>query len=164
MKQFFETERISFVGLSESMVKDYLLMINDNENVERFIGNPHDPYTEEQELAWVREKLAHKELEDKETLFTLIEKKTGEFIGNIEFVDVKDSAAELGIALTASKQNMGFGTEAILAMIEYGKKELGLTRIYLRTRPFNARAIHVYHKCGFQDYDETEDHIFMEVK
>ena len=158
MKQIFESERISFVEVSEQLIGDYLTMVNDIENVRRFIGGQQEPYTAEQEISWVREKL-----EEKAAVFSMLEKKSGSFIGNIELMDVTGSEGELGIAITADKQNNGYGTEAILALIGYGMVQLGLQRITLRTRLFNDRAIHVYEKCGFKEYGRTEDHLCMEV-
>ena len=79
-------------------------------------------------------------------------------------MDVKDSEGELGIAITAKKQDMGYGTEAVSAMVDYGFHTLGLKRVFLRTNHDNARAIHVYKKCGFQEYDRTDQHICMEIK
>ena len=35
MKQIFESDRISFVKISELLINDYLIMINDNENVKK---------------------------------------------------------------------------------------------------------------------------------
>ena len=40
---------------------------------------------------------------------------------------------------------------------------LGLHRIFLKVYPHNARAIHVYEKCGFREYDRTEKDVFMEI-
>ena len=158
MKQVFESKRISFVEVSEQLVKDYLTMVNDYENVNRFIGGKHKTITEEQELKWVHEKL-----EENTPVFSMIEKKSAEFIGNIELMDVNDSVGELGVALTAAKQNSGYGTEAVSATTEYGFRQLGLKRIFLRTNPDNSRAIHVYQKCGFREYDQTDEHIYMEL-
>ena len=146
MKQIFESDNISFVRVSELLVKDYLDMVNDMEHVERFIGGPHEPFTEEQERGWVRKKL-----EENALVFSMLEKKSGRFVGNIEFMDVHDSAAELGIALTAAMQDMGYGTEGVLVLTAYGMEQLGLERIVLRTNPDNARAIHVNEKCGFRE-------------
>ena len=158
MKQIFESDNISFVRVSELLVKDYLDMVNDMEHVERFIGGPHEPFTEEQERGWVRKKL-----EENALVFSMLEKKSGRFVGNIEFMDVHDSAAELGIALTAAMQDMGYGTEGVLALTAYGMEQLGLERIVLRTNPDNARAIHVYEKCGFREYARTAEHVCMEL-
>ena len=85
MKQVFESSRISFVEVSERLVEDYLAMVNDYENVNRFIGGKHKAYTEEQEREWVRKKL-----EEKALVFSMLEKKSGEFIGNIELMDPTD--------------------------------------------------------------------------
>ena len=157
MKTVFESERICFVEVSESLIGDYLVMVNDMENVNRFIGGSHDPYTEEKEIRWVNKKLA-----EKAPVFSMIEKSTGEFIGNIELMDVSDTEGELGIAITAAKQEQGFGTEAVSALTRYGLDQLGLSRIFLRTNPANSRAIHVYEKCGFREYDRSDEHVFME--
>ena len=158
MKQIFESERISFVEVSELLIPDYLVMVNDIEHVDRFLGGDHDPYTEEAEISWVRAKLA-----EKAPVFSMVEKAGGCFIGNIEIMDVRDSAGELGIAITAAKQDMGFGTEAVSALLAYGFHQLGLKRIFLRADPGNVRAIHVYEKCGFREYQRTDADVFMEI-
>ena len=157
MKQVFTSDRISFVEVSEQLIPDYLTMVNDYENVNRYIGGRKKAFTEEQEIQWVQKKLA-----EKAPVFSMIEKKSGKFIGNIELMDVTDHSGELGIALTAEMQNKGFGTEAVLALTNYGFDQLGLQRIYLRTDPENARAIRVYQKCGFQEYGRNKDHVYME--
>lgn len=157
MKQVFESDRIRFVEVSEQLVSDYLTMVNDYENVNRFIGGKHKTYTVEQEREWVRKKLA-----EKAQVFSMLEKKSGAFIGNIELMDVNDSVGELGIAITAARQNAGFGTEAVSAVTEYGARQLGLKRVFLRASPQNSRAIHVYEKCGFREYDRADDHVYME--
>ena len=157
MKQVFESDRIRFVEVSELLVPDYLVMVNDVEHVDRFIGGWHEPFTEEQEIRWVREKLR-----EKAPVFSMIDRESGRFIGNIELMDVSASAGELGIAVTADQQDRGYGTEAVSAMTKYGMERLGLKRIYLRTNPDNARAIRVYEKCGFREYGRTETYVYME--
>ena len=141
----FVSERICFMNVSEQFVNDYLVMVNDFENVNRFLGGSHKSYTAGQEIAWVREKLAMKAF-----VFSMIEKETGDFIGNIELMNPDSREGELGIALTAGKQNQGYGTEAVRAFTAYAMDHLGLSRIVLRTRPYNPRAIRVYEKCGFR--------------
>ena len=158
MKQIFESSRISFVEVSETLINDYLIMINDNENVNRFISKRGKQITKEEETVWVRKKL-----EEKALIFSMIEKKTGDFIGNTELVDESDTVKELGIAITAEKQNKGYGTEAVAALLKYGFETLGLQKIVLRAKPDNARAIHVYKKCGFREYDRNDEHVYMEV-
>ena len=158
MQPIFESENISFVRVSEKLLPDYLAMVNDWERVGKLIGSRRDPISEEKERRWVQKKLA-----ENAALFSMLEKDTGAFIGNIELMDIADRAGELGIAVTAAMQDKGYGTEAIPAMVRYGMDTLGLRRIFLKVYPDNARAIRVYEKCGFREYDRTEDDVFMEV-
>lgn len=157
MTPIFTSERIDFVPVSEDLVPDYLAMINDRERVGRFIGRT-EPITAEQDRRWVQKKLA-----EKAPVFSMVDRATGAFIGNIELMDVADGAGELGVAITAARQEQGYGSEAIPAFVRYAMDELGLSRVYLKAFPFNARAIHVYEKCGFREYDRTEDDVFMEI-
>ena len=159
MRQILESENIRYVEVSELLVPDYLRMVNDLEHVGRFIGKRTEPVSEEKEIKWVREKLV-----EKAALFSMIEKSSGAFIGNIELMDLKDSEAELGIAITASMQDRGYGTEAIRAVTGYAFDTLGLKRVFLKVYPDNSRAIRVYEKCGFREYDRTEEDVFMEVR
>lgn len=158
MKQILESENISYVEVTEELVPDYLEMVNDIEHVDRFIGGWHEPYTEEDEIRWVRQQLA-----EKAVVFSMIEKKSGSFIGNVELMDVSGSVREIGIAITAAKQGLGYGTEAVMAITDYGRNILGLERIVLRTSPANTRAIHVYEKCGFREFRRTDEHVCMEI-
>ena len=159
MRQVFESENIRFAELDERLVKDYLAMVNDMENVGRLIGSTRT-FTEEEEISWIRRKL-----ENKFRIFSMIAKDTGEFIGNIEIMDVEgdETSGELGICITAKQQDRGFGSEAIPAMVKYAAKEYGLKRFMLKVFPFNDRAVHVYEKCGFKEYDRAPDDIFMEI-
>ena len=162
MKVIFGSERISFTEVSESLIGDYLVMINDKENVRRFISARHVedfvPFTRAQEIEWVNQKL-----KENACVFSMIEKTGGGFIGNIELMDVNGDSGELGIAITASMQNKGYGTEAIRALIGYGMNVLGLKRISLKAYPKNFRALHVYEKCGFCEYDRTAEDVYMEI-
>ncbi len=157
MTPIFTSQRIDFVPVSEDLVPDYLAMINDRERVGRFIGRIQ-PITTEQDRLWVQKKLA-----EKAPVFSMVERATGAFIGNIELMDVADGAGEMGVAITAARQEQGYGSEAIPAFARYAMDDLGLSRVYLKAFPFNARAIHVYEKCGFREYDRTEDDVFMEI-
>lgn len=156
MNTVFETENIKFIELTVLLVQDYLEMINDI-NVARLLGRTKT-VTEEGELNWIR-----MNLENKAPVFSMIEKSSGKFIGNIELMDVHDEKAELGITITASMQDKGYGTESVPAIVDYGMKELNLKRIFLRVFPDNLRAIHVYEKCGFREYGRTEEDVLMEI-
>lgn len=158
LETLFESERILFVKPTLDLVPDYLEMINDIEGVARFIADRREPYTVEEETSYMKEKI-----ESGATMYSMIEKTTGKFIGNTEFFNRVYKEAEWGIVMTRSMQDKGFGTEALHRMIDYGFDDLGLERIYLAVYTDNPRAAHVYEKCGFKEYDRTEKDVFMEI-
>ena len=152
----FESINILFVKVSPSFAQDYLKMVNDKE-VTRFF-EPRAPFTLEQEVNWANKKLA-----EDTTCYSMVERKTGEFIGNIELMDMDEVSKELGIIITLDKENKGYGTEAILAILKYAKEILRLKKVVLRANPLNKRAIHVYEKCGFSLYNQTSDKVYMQI-
>ena len=154
----FESENIIFVRPSLELVPDYLEMVNDIDNVARFIGDRREPLTEQQEIEYISDKM-----DNKATMFSMLEKSTGKFIGNVEFFNRVFEEAEWGIVITTSMQNKGYGTEALKRSVAYGFNELGLTRIYLGVYADNPRAIHVYENCGFKEYNRNDVDVFMEI-
>ena len=158
MDKVFESENIIYVRPSFDLVPEYLDMVNDIENVAKFIGDRCEPLTEEQEIDYIKDKM-----DNKATMFSMLEKTTGKFIGNVEFFNRVFEEAEWGIVITASMQNKGYGKEALKRSVEYGFNELGLTRIYLGVYADNPRAIHVYESCGFKEYDRNSVDVFMEI-
>ena len=158
METVFESENIRFVKFTEELVDDYLAMVNDIEHVARFIGERRTPYTMEEELEFIR----NQKLMQPYT-YSMMEKSSGEFIGNTGFMNVKDGEAELGIVITYAKQNAGYGAEAIRSLLNYGWNNLPINRVYLEVYIDNARAIHLYEKCGFKEFKRTDKDIFMEI-
>lgn len=155
----FESTNIYFIKLTKKLINDYLTMINDP-NVARFIGHDARTYTYEQESEWVESRLREKAL-----CYSMIEKATGEYIGNIEILKIKNNIGELGISITATKQDKHFGTEAIKALLEYAREELKLDGMELIVYATNPRAIHCYEKVGFisDGTGKTENDIHMSI-
>lgn len=139
----FESDRIDYVKLSEKLVDDYLDMVNDIE-VQRFISHERKVYSLDGELEWIKSKL-----EENAIIFSIIEKQTNEFIGNIEIMKINNNIGEVGIAITRKKQDKHFGQEAIKRLIEYSFNELNLNGLELNVYDFNPRGIKCYEKVGF---------------
>lgn len=155
----FESANIYYVKLSEKLVNDYLIMVNDP-NVANKISNEVCTYTYEQELNWLKSKL-----EENALSYSMIEKTTGEFIGNIGIMEIKNNIGELGVSITSSKQDRHFGTEAINALLKYAYEELNLDGMDLNVYETNSRAIHCYEKIGFirDGRGETAEEIHMKI-
>lgn len=158
MDAVFESENIIYVRPSFDLVPKYLEMVNDIENVARFIGDRREPLSEKDEIDYIKDKM-----DNDATMFSMLEKDTREFIGNIEFFNRTFDAAEWGIVITTKMQNKGYGKEALMRSVEYGFNELGLNRIFLSVYADNPRAVHVYEKCGFKEFKRDDVDIFMEM-
>lgn len=139
----FESKNILYVKLNEGLINDYLVMINDPE-VANKISHKIRTYTYEDELNWLKSKL-----QEKAICFSMIEKHSGNFIGNIEIMKINNNIGELGITITPKKQNKHYGTESIKAMLNYAYEELNLDGVELNVYSTNPKAIHCYEKIGF---------------
>lgn len=158
-KVVFETERIYFVKVSEKLVQDYLNMVNDIE-VQKYISHNRKEYALEDELEWIENKL-----KENAVVFSMIEKGTNDFIGNIEIMDIENNKGELGIAIISLKQNKRFGQEAIKKIIDYAFNTLNLDSLDLNVYDFNPRAICCYEKVGFKRLGQgkTKEDIHMVI-
>ena len=87
-----------------------------------------------------------------EQVLAIIDLKNGKYIGNTELkIDLKNRQATLGIMIgEKSCWNKGYGSEALVLMLDYGFNVLSLNRINLFVYDFNKRALHVYEKVGFK--------------
>lgn len=148
----FESERILFVRVNESLVDDYLKMIND-EDIQKSISDNRWKLNREQEIEWVK-----KNLENNTLVFSMIERSTNSFIGNIEIMSINNGVGLIGIAITKDKQNQHFGQEGIKRLYEYAVKDLGLEGLELTCFSTNERGINCYKKVGFiEDGQECEE-------
>ena len=74
-------------------------MVNDIE-VQKYISHKRKTYKLDDEIEWIKSKL-----EENDIIFSMIEKDTNEFIGNIEIMEIRNNIGEIGIAITPKKQN-----------------------------------------------------------
>ena len=156
----FESDRINFVKINQDLVNDYLDMVNDVE-VQKFISRKRRTYDLDGELEWIKSKL-----EEDAIIFSMIEKETNEFIGNIEIMEINNNIGEVGIAITPKKQDKHFGQEAMKRLIDFAFNELNLDGLELNVYDFNPRGIKCYENVGFvkDGFGKTEDDIHMSLK
>ena len=160
MKNFelvFESENIQYIKLSEELISEYLIMVNDPEVANKISHNMRT-FTYEEEQEWVRNKL-----EKNAICYSMIEKITGEYIGNIEIIRINNGIGEIGITITPKKQNKHYGTESMKAIMDYGYNNLNLIGFELEVYSTNSRAIRCYENVGFQKdgVGKTEEDIHM---
>jgi RimJ/RimL family protein N-acetyltransferase len=89
----------------------------------------------------------------REHTYSIIDISTNELIGNCGFdsIDHLNQTAGIGIFIGNKKYwNNGFGTEALILLMDYGFKALNLHNIFLNVYSFNERAKKCYEKIGFK--------------
>jgi len=111
----------------------------------------------------------------KEHNYSIIDISTNELIGSCGFMDIDylNQTSETGIFIGNKKYwNKGYGTEALMLLLDYGFKALNLKNIMLKVYSFNVRAIRSYEKIGFNiigrrrealSGNKTYDILYMDI-
>lgn len=146
-----ETKRIYFTNVSYDLIDEYLKLFN-NPNIKKFITADPNQYTYENRFLCVKEALETDTL----IIFSMFDKQSGCFIGNIDFDNITSDDAEIGVIINEEFQNNHYGQESLKRFIEYGFDDLKLKEIYLRVYSNNDRAIHLYKNLGFIPYKVEE--------
>ena len=89
-------------------------------------------------------------------LYAVLLKPTDKPVGICGFVR-RDSlpGPDLGFAFLPEHEKKGFGTESSLALLEFGRRELGFDRLYAITTLDNESSIKLLKKLGFSFVEET---------
>ena len=87
------------------------------------------------------------------------ESASGQFIGGIGFNNSKRDRGEalkdileLGWMFTASASGKGYATEALQAVLAWGRTHFGSARVIAITAPENFASMRVAQKCGFNEF------------
>lgn len=153
----FESDNIIYIKMSELLIDEYLNMYN-NEEIQRSLFKKL--YSHEEILNWIKKQLGNK----RSYLFSMIEKITGEYIGNVEIIPTnKDKVGEISISVIPSKQNKHFGSEAIKNTLKYAFEVLNFEGMELYVYTNNLKAIRCYENAGFKKNGEgiTNEDIHM---
>jgi RimJ/RimL family protein N-acetyltransferase len=92
--------------------------------------------------------------------WAVVEKETGELIGNVGFADKKrppehpaSGGPEMGWLLAADAHGKGYATEAVRAALDWGRNHFGGgQRVVCVISTENAASIRVAEKCGFRQF------------
>ncbi|TFG32004.1 N-acetyltransferase [Candidatus Thorarchaeota archaeon] len=145
-------KELRLVVLEEKHLDDILKGWN-NPEMRQFLGG-YIPHTREAERAWIQ--VAQEQMNKRQSYVFVIERISDDaFIGTTALHDIDwlSRTSILGIAIHDPQHwSMGFGTEAINLLINFGWSHLNLRRIELSVHDFNERAKHVYEKIGFREF------------
>ncbi len=94
-----------------------------------------------------------------------IETEDGESIGNVGLheIDWKNRSASLGIVIAEKEYwGRGYGSDAIVALVDFAFREMNLHRIQLSVYEFNQRAKRCYEKCGFHEEGRAREAFYSD--
>lgn len=104
-------------------------------------------------------------LQDDSRRIFAIETEEGSHIGNIGLGDVdwRNRKAALGIAIAEKEYwGRGYGTDAVMTLLDFAFNEMNLHRVHLSVFEFNRRAIRCYEKCGFRHEGREREAFFRD--
>ena len=81
-------------------------------------------------------------------VYAVILKDTEEYIGHVSLSEISEGI-EIGYAICEKHQGKGYATEIVRAYVAWGKKELGLKKIYGEIYPENIASRKVLENAGF---------------
>lgn len=142
-----ETERLIIRELTIEDLEDFHAVFGDEEVMARIpSGVSRDLDHSAERLKWLIEHQGAHGF----SLWAIVEKETGEFVGDcgLLLVEGKGPDVELAYHLARSRWGRGYGGEAAAACIEYGLDELELERIVALAEPTHFVSRRVMEKIG----------------
>lgn len=150
-EKVFESNNIVFVKINEKLINEYLDLVN-TPSIQDLVNSKRKVISLEKELEWIKSKI-----ENNDYVFSMLEKDTNMFIGNVELMDYDGKSAELAISITEGMQNKHYGQEAITTKINYAFNVLGLEQLNAAVFSHNERSLHCLEKYGFVKYKEVKN-------
>lgn len=155
----FEGKYVYLCPIEMNDLEDYYLFLSDSETG-KFTGN-QIIFTKQTAASWI-EKISKPDSTRVDLM--IISQETGQFLGEVVLNDIDSVNRSANIRIAISGQNnkgKGYGTEAMLLMLQYAFGTLNMHRIELGVYSFNGRAIHVYEKLGFKREGIQRDYLYF---
>lgn len=96
--------------------------------------------------------------------FAICLESTGEYIGNIQLVNIKDGEAEMHMVIGVKEcWGKGIARQAVDQMISYSFEELALEKLCIAVHLDNAASLAMVKKQGFKSRGIREPHHHMEL-
>lgn len=94
----------------------------------------------------------------------IAERETERYLGQCSLTkaDAVNRCATLSVVMCPKFASMGYGTEALKLLIDYGFRLRNIRRIELNVMANNAAAIRCYEKCGFRKEGVARQAFFSE--
>lgn len=158
LKEFprIETERLILSQLKEEDIPSVTKYLQ-NKIFSDFTSNIPYPYTREHAEFWLK---ISKEAFDENTGYTFaVRNKEEQIIGAVGLHDRDDDKAELGYWMGKSFWNKGYITEAAVALIDFGFRELEINKIYATYFLHNPASGRIMEKIGMEKEALLKQHL-----
>jgi RimJ/RimL family protein N-acetyltransferase len=150
-----EGQKVRIRAIEKSDIDEILGWINDGEVMKNLLMRY--PVSRYQEEKWIERALD--DAVGRNKVFA-IETKEGEYLGGIGLHNInwENRNAEAGIVIGKKEHwNKGYGTDAMMTILDFAFNQMNLHRVYLRVYEYNARGIRSYEKCGFKQEGVLRD-------
>jgi ribosomal-protein-alanine N-acetyltransferase len=157
-----ETERLILrkfkISDDEAMLKYWIA----DEKIQSLYSEP--VYTTKAEVDELLEKYINSYQKNDYYRWAIIEKNSGECIGQIAYflVDSKNNFAEIEYCIGSDFQCKGYATEATKAVIKYGFNKINLHKVQICTKAINKPSKRVIEKCGFTYEGTLRDYFYID--
>ena len=157
-----ETERLILrkfkISDDEAMLKYWIA----DEKIQSLYSEP--VYTTKAEVDELLEKYINSYQKNDYYRWAIIEKNSGECIGQIAYflVDSKNNFAEIEYCIGSDFQCKGYATEATKAVIKYGFNKINLHKEQICTKTINKPSKRVIEKCGFTYEGTLRDYFYID--
>jgi len=150
-----EGKMVRIRAVEQTDLDEIMKWVNDPEVIDNLLMRyPISRYLEEK---WLEKALDTSDMRNK--AFS-IETKDGIYLGGIGLhkINWENRNAEVGIVIGKKEHwGKGYGTDAMLAILEFAFNHMNLHRVYLEVYDFNVRGIKSYEKCGFKKEGALRD-------
>ena len=157
----FETERLTLRRFTEADADSVFRNWASIPEIQQNYGEP--VYATKEEVVSLLEKYIARYAEPNYYRWAIIEKASGECVGQIAYflVDSKNEFAEIEYCVGTAFQKKGYATEACKAAIKYGFEKIGLHKVQICVRPSNTPSRKVIEKCGLTYEGTLRDYFKM---
>ncbi len=143
-----EGKKVRIRAIEKTDMDEIMKWVNDPEVKNNLLMRY--PISRYQEEKWIER--AVDETNKRNKAFA-IETKEGVYLGGISLhgIDWENRNAEVGIVIGKKEYwGKGYGTDAMMSILDFAFNQMNLHRVYLRVFEYNLRGMKSYEKCGFK--------------